>query len=93
MDYSDQAHVWERPVHKQARFEEAQVRVAVLALPQASLASIATVVEDLEAVSLLPDAPGAAVRFAPRVVGRSDPEPAMKLPVSFIAGSPEAEWR
>lgn len=56
-------------------FEAAQVRVAVLALPQASLATIATVIEDLEAVNRLPDAVGAPPRFAARVVGRADLSP------------------
>ena len=75
MDYSEHAHVWHPTVHTQESFETAQVRVAVLALQQASLATIATVVEDLEAVNLLPDAPGAPLRFAPRVVGRGDLAP------------------
>lgn len=56
-------------------FEAARVRVAVLALPQASLASISTVVEDLEAVNRLPDDAGGPPRFAPRVVGRADLAP------------------
>lgn len=56
-------------------FQRAQVRVAVLALPQASLATIATVIEDLEAVNRLPDAADAPPRFAARVVGRPDLAP------------------
>lgn len=59
----------------QDAFEAAQVRVAVLALPQASLATIATVIEDIEAVNRLPDGDGAPPRFAARVVGRGDLAP------------------
>ena len=82
MDYSDAAHVWSGNLHTQAHLDAAQVRVAVLALPQASLATIATVVEDLEAVNLLPDRPGAPLRFATRVVGRAD------LPPLTLSGLP-----
>ncbi len=63
-------------------FEAAQVRVAILALPQASLATIATVFEDLEAVNTLPDAPGAPPRFAARVVG------AAATPTETLSGLP-----
>lgn len=88
MDQSEQAHLWRGTVHTQERFETAQVRVAVLALQQASLATIATVVEDLEAVNLLPDEPGAPLRFAPRVVGRADLAP---LTLSGLASPRNAE--
>jgi transcriptional regulator GlxA family with amidase domain len=71
-----------------ASFEAARVRVAVLALEQASLATISTVVEDLEAVNRLPDAPGAPPRFAPRVVGRADLAP---LTLSGLASPRNAD--
>lgn len=44
------------------------VRVAILALPQASMANMAAVYEDLQAVNVLPPGPVAGRRFLPRIV-------------------------
>ncbi|MEO1470550.1 MAG: helix-turn-helix domain-containing protein [Pseudomonadota bacterium] len=55
-----------------AAFEAAEVRVAILGLPSASLSTITTIFEDLQAVNLLLVEPDAPQRFAPRVVGRED---------------------
>ncbi|MEO1530763.1 MAG: helix-turn-helix domain-containing protein [Pseudomonadota bacterium] len=63
-------------------FDAALVRVAILALPQSSLATIATVFEDLQAVNTLPDTPGAPPRFAARVLS------AETAPTETISGLP-----
>ncbi|WP_416896421.1 MAG: GlxA family transcriptional regulator [Minwuia sp.] len=44
------------------------VRVAILALPQASMANMAAVYEDLQAVNVLPPGPSGGRRFLPRIV-------------------------
>lgn len=44
------------------------VRVAILALPQASMANMAAVYEDLQAVNVLPPGPVSGRRFLPRIV-------------------------
>jgi transcriptional regulator GlxA family with amidase domain len=82
MPGSYQSCLWHGADRTAKSFEAAQVRVAVLALPQASLATIATVIEDLEAVNRLPDRDGAPLRFAARVVGRRD------LPLVTLSGLP-----
>lgn len=56
-------------------FQAAQRRIAILAAPQASVASIATVFEDLQAVNLLPAPDDAPPRIAPRVVAADDCAP------------------
>lgn len=44
------------------------VRVAILALPQASMANMAAVFEDLQAVNVLSRGPAGGRRFAPKIV-------------------------
>jgi len=77
-----QSCLWHGADRTPKSFGAARVRVAVLALSQASLATIATVIEDLEAVNRLPDGDGAPPRFAARVVGRRD------LPPLTLSGLP-----
>ena len=67
-----QSCLWRGSDLSSEAFRTAKVRVAVLALTQASLATIATVIEDLEAVNRLPDGPVEGTRVAARVVGRPD---------------------
>ncbi len=74
MDHNESC-LWRQTDLSREVFEAAHVRVAILALPQASLATIATVIEDLEAVNRLSDAPDQRPRFAARVVTRADPNP------------------
>lgn len=53
---------------------QAPVRVAILSLPQASMANMAAVFEDLQAVNMLPPGPAGGLRFRPRIVA-ADTEP------------------
>lgn len=54
------------------------VRVAILALPQASMANMASVFEDLQAVNMLAPGPAAGLRFKPRIVAASrEPRPSI----------------
>jgi hypothetical protein len=48
------------------------VRVAILLLRQASVANVATVYEDLQAVNMLAPGPSAGLRFRPTIVADGD---------------------
>lgn len=64
---ADGYRTWPVPKPEAERAAE-PVRVAILALPQASMANMSAVYEDLQAVNVLPPGPVAGRRFLPRIV-------------------------
>lgn len=66
-----ESSVWRREAFGEHAAGSAAVRVAILALPQASVANIAAVYEDLQSVNMLPSPPNTPPRFAVRIVAES----------------------
>ncbi|ANK80517.1 MAG: hypothetical protein TEF_06660 [Rhizobiales bacterium NRL2] len=65
---ADGYRTWTAPAAGGKASGNPPVRVAILALPQASMANMAAVYEDLQAVNMLPPGPAAGRRFLPRIV-------------------------
>lgn len=77
---------WSSPVEEVA-VAAPTVEVAILALPQASMANMSAVFEDLQAVNMLAPGPTEGLRFAPKIVA-TDARP--QKTVSGLMLSPHA---
>lgn len=74
MEQARDYRTWDSEPPAAAAASRDPLRVAILSLPQASMANMAAVFEDLQAVNMLPPGPAAGLRFRPRIVA-ADPRP------------------